>query len=165
MYVFFFIELGTRRVHLAGVTQYPKRDWVERRAREVLDVMEESGFHPKYLIRDRDGKYSEEFDKIMSSHGVEVKKTPARNPSCAVYAERWVWSVKHECLNHFVVFGKDHLKYLTICYLNYYNQWRPHQGLGNVPIPGLPPTPTDGDKIECVSILGGLLHHYQRKAA
>jgi len=165
MYVFFFIELGSRRVHLAGMTQYPKREWVVRRAAKTLGVMEESGFRPKYLIRDRDGKFSEEFDKMWESNGVEVVKTPVRNPSCNVYSERFVWSAKHETLNHFVVFGKDHLKYLVESYVEYYNRLRPHQGLGNVPIPGLPPQPADEGEIECVSILGGLLHHYQRKAA
>jgi hypothetical protein len=64
--------------------------WVERRAKKVLDIMKNDGFQPKYLIRDRDGKYSEKFDEFWGLHGVDVKKTPARNPSCDVYAERWV---------------------------------------------------------------------------
>jgi putative transposase len=165
LYVFFFIELGTRRVHLAGMTRYPKQEWVERRAKEVLGNIDESGFKPQYLIRDRDCKFSDDFDKLWEERGVEIKKTPVKNPSCNVFAERFVWSAKHEALNHFVVFGKEHLKYIVESYVDYYNRLRPHQGLGNVPIPGLPQQPdADGD-IECVSILGGLLHHYQREAA
>jgi len=81
-----------------------------------------------------------------------------------VYAERWVWSIKHECLNYFMVFGEEHLKYLVESYLDYYNRFRPHQGIGNVTIEPLPPAPPDGE-IESVSILGGLHHHYRRKAA
>lgn len=94
-----------------------------------------------------------------------MKKTPVQNPSCNIFSERFVWSAKHEALNHFVVFGRDHLKYIVESYVDYYNRLRPHQGLGNVPIPGLPPQPATDGEIECVSILGGLLHHYQRKAA
>lgn len=75
MYVLIFIEIRTRRVYLAGITRYPKQRWVELRAQEVLDAMKESGLEPKYLIRDRDGKFSEEFDKIMTDRGIEVKKT------------------------------------------------------------------------------------------
>jgi len=164
MYIFFFIELPTRRIHLAGITRYPNQKWVERRAKEVLDIMDESGFQPKYLIRDRDGKFSEDFDKIMNDHGIEVKKTPVRMPLCNVYSERAVQSIKIEALNHFVVFGKRHLEYLTSSYFDYYNNFRPHQGVGNVPINETSLAPPDGE-IECVSVLGGLLHHYRRKAA
>ena len=164
IYVFFFIEIGTRRVHLAGITRYPNQRWVELRTREVLDKMEDGGFHPRYMIRDRDGKFSEDYDKQMKDAGIEVVKTPVKNPSCNVYAERWVWSIKHECLNYFMVFGEEHLKYLVESYLDYYNRFRPHQGIGNVTIEPLPPAPPDGE-IESVSILGGLHHHYRRKAA
>jgi putative transposase len=164
VYVFFFIELGTRRVHLAGMTRYPKRRWVERRAAEVFNTMKNSGFEPKYLIRDRDGKFSEGFDSIMDRHGISVRKTPAQNPSCNIYAERWVWSVKHECLNYFTVFGKHHLKYIVETYVDYYNRYRPHQGVGNKPISGITESSSDGE-VESISILGGMFHHYQRKAA
>jgi len=164
VYVFFFIELRTRRVHLAGMTRYPKRDWVERRAMETLGIMNSSGFEPHYLIRDRDCKFSEEFDGIMTDRGIEVRKTPVKNPSCNIYAERWVWSVKHECLNYFTVFGKHHLKYILESYVSYYNRFRPHQAIGNVPIEAMPPPDTSG-KIECESLLGGFFNHYYRKAA
>ncbi len=165
VYVFFFIELSTRRVHLAGMTRYPKRAWVERRAKEALGAMEGSGFEPKYLIRDRDSKFSDEFDNIMTAAGIEVVKTPVKNPSCNVYAERWVWSIKHECLNHFTVFGKHHLRYILDAYIDYYNRLRPHQGIGNELIdPQTADTPP-GAGIVCDSILGGMFHHYHREAA
>ncbi len=164
VYIFFFIELGTRRVHIAGMTRHPNRRWVERRAAEVIDTMKESGFEPRYLIRDRDCKFSDEFDELFKNNGVKVVKTPAQNPSCNIYAERWVWSVKHECLNHFVIFGKHHLKYIIESYVDYYNRYRPHRSLGNIPINGLPDGPSTGE-IESISILGGMFHHYQRKAA
>ena len=85
MYVFFFIELGSRRVHLAGMTRNPNQRWVELRSKEVLDKMKNAGFEPKYLIRDRDCKFSENFDKQMNDYGVEVRKTPVKNPSCKSY--------------------------------------------------------------------------------
>jgi len=164
VYVFFFIELRTRRVHLAGMTRYPKRRWVERRAAEVVKTMHDSGFEPKYLIRDRDGKFSEEFDSVFERNGIKVVKTPAQNPSCNIFAERWVWSVKHECLNYFSVFGKHHLRYIIESYVDYYNRYRPHRSLGNVPINGLPDCPIDGE-IESISILCGMFRHYRRTAA
>jgi putative transposase len=165
VYVFFFIELGTRRVHLAGMTSAPKRAWVERRTKEVLDTMESSGFRPSHLIRDRDSKFSEAFDELMEDREISVVKTPVKNPSCNVYAERWVWSVKHECLNHFTVFGRHHLKYILDEYVRYYNRFRPHQGIGNIPIELPPALECPDSDIECENILGGFFHHYKRRAA
>ena len=164
LYVFFFIELKTRRLHIAGVTRYPKQEWVERRAVKMFDAMKADGFEPAYLIRDRDGKFSGAFDGILKDRGVKVIKTPARSPICNCYAERVVLSIKRECLNHFVVLGKKHLEYLLSNYETYYNELRPHQGIGNVPINGPPESNGDGE-IEKVPILGGLFHHYYRKAA
>lgn len=130
----------------------------------MLENMKISGFEPKYLIRDRDCKFSDNFDKQMNLYGVEVRKTPVKNPSCNVYAERWVWSAKHECLNYFTVLGKHHLGYIVEEYVNYYNRLRPHQSVGNMTIEKAPPSPTSGE-IEGIKILGGLFHHYQREAA
>jgi putative transposase len=167
MYVFFFIELGSRRVHLAGMTRNPNQRWVELRSKEVLDKMKNAGFEPKYLIRDRDCKFSENFDEQMNKYGVEVRKTPVKNPSCNIYAERWVWSAKHECLNYFTILGKHHLEYIIEEYVDYYNRIRPHQSVGNRPITEslyLSSQPTVGE-IERIDIMGGLFHHYKRKAA
>ncbi|HOO49672.1 MAG TPA: integrase core domain-containing protein [Alphaproteobacteria bacterium] len=167
MYVFFFIELGSRRVHFAGMTRYPNQRWVELRSKEVLENMKISGFEPKYLIRDRDCKFSDNFDKQMNLYGVEVRKTPVKNPSCNVYAERWVWSAKHECLNYFTVLGKHHLGYIVEEYVNYYNHLRPHQSIGNKTIDVTEHSnkrSTDG-VIKREDILGGLLHNYRREAA
>jgi len=136
----------------------------DSRVIEVLDIIGESDFKPKYLIRDRDSKFSDRFDEIMKERGIKVLKTPPRKAVCNSFAERWVKSVKYECLNHFVVFGRHHLEYLLSSYLDYYHRFRPHQGIGNVPLDGLPEPPPGGE-IEKTDIMGGFFHHYQRKVA
>lgn len=164
MYVLVFIELRNRRVHLAGITRYPNQRWCEIRAEKVLRDIEKSGFHPTHLIRDRDCKYSEKFDELFTDKGIKILKTPVKMPTCNVYCERAIQTLKHEGLNHFTVFGKRHLEYLVKEFLTYYNNFRPHQGIGGVTINELPPCPKTGT-IEKMSFLGGLHHHYYRKAA
>lgn len=105
-----------------------------------------------------------EFDAILQSDGLEVVAVGPRAPNLNAHAERWVLSIKSECLDHFVVFGEDHLRYIVKEYLAHYNGERPHQGVGNVPLTSSPPDTSWGEVV-CVERLGGLLRHYHRVAA
>jgi len=167
-YVLFFIHVGTRRVHISGMTCQPNGPWVEQQARNLVMDLAERGEMASYLIRDGDTKFTEKFDEVFKSEGIKVKKLPFRSPNLNAFAERYVQSIKSECINHFVVFGERHLEHLIREYERHYNTVRPHQGLGNVTIPAPPPAtevPLDPSEIECDSRLGGLLRHYHRRAA
>ena len=167
-YVLFFIHVGTRRVHISGVNCQPNGPWVEQQARNLVMDLAERGEMASYLIRDGDTKFTEKFDEVFKSEGIKVKKLPFRSPNLNAFAERFVQSIKNECVGQFVVFGERHLEFLIREYERHYNTVRPHQGLGNATIPAPPPpteVPLDPSEIECDSRLGGLLRHYYRRAA
>jgi putative transposase len=169
-YVLFFIHVGTRRVRVAGMTVQPNGAWVEQQARNLVYDLAERGEEASYLIRDGDTKFTQKFDEIFKSEGIKIKKLPYRSPNLNAFAERYVQSIKQECLDHFVVFGESHLEHLIREYEHHYNTVRPHQGLGNkpigiVPIPPLDSGPPNSGEVECDSRLGGLLRHYYRRAA
>ena len=143
---------------------------MEQQARNLVRELAERGEKASYLIKDGDTKFTEKFDEIFKSEGIKVKKLPYRSPNLNAFAERFVQSIKNECVGQFVVFGEHHLKFLIREYVRYYNTVRPHQGIGNRAIGGaalLPPTevPLAPREIECDTGLGGLLRHYHRKVA
>ncbi|XHR30520.1 MAG: integrase core domain-containing protein [Chthoniobacteraceae bacterium] len=169
-YVLFFIHVGTRRVRVIGTTCQPNGPWVEQQARNLVMELAERGERAMYLLRDGDTKFTEKFDRVFKSEGVKVKQIPYRSPNLNAYAERFVQSIKRECLSQFVVFGERHLEYLIREYEDYYNSVRPHQGLDNKPIgivamPSPDSDPPDPSEVECESRLGGVLRHYYRRAA
>lgn len=126
----------------------------------------QQGFEPpEILIRDGDGKFGEEFDCALRARGCQAKKLPPRSPQLNTFAERWIWSIKRECLDHFVAFGCGHLDYLVEQYVAHYHDERPHQGLGNRLIRDTRPPPDPGGRIVRRTRLGGVLKHYERKAA
>ncbi len=130
-------------------------------------------------MRDFDGKYSKPFDQVFKNRKIPVKRVGPRAPNLNAFVERWIQSLKHEALNHFICFGREHFDYIVSEYLAFYHQCRPHQGIGNVhlPKPGKkPPDDSAGDtaadtlpldlaEIKCETSLGGLLRHYYREAA
>jgi putative transposase len=142
---------------------------VARNMSEIFaDEPEES--RPTHIIRDRDTKFTAQFCFILESDGMEFRPIPPLSPNLNPFAESWVLRVKRECLDHFVVFGEKHLRTIMSQWLEYYHRHMPHQGLGNVPICGeLPPKEsTDAfrpEEIVCHETLGGLLKHYERRAA
>ncbi len=164
-YILFFIHVGTRRVHLAGCTDHPNRYWMAQQARNVSMFFDELAIRPTILHRDRDRKFTQQFDEILQAHGVDVAKLPPFSPNLNAHAERWVKSVKNECLDHFMVFGEKHLNYLLSEYVTYYNQWRPHQGIGNTPPLNDEPSLNATGSIQCCSKLGGIIKHFYRQAA
>jgi putative transposase len=169
MFVLFFIQVGSRRVHLAGMTAHPDGRWMAQQARNVAMLFAEQADKPRYLSRDHDTKFTRQFDEILESEGVEVKAVGPRAPNMNAVAERWVQSVKQECLDHFVVFGVAHLRYILNQYLDWYHRCRSHQGLDDKLVDGgaTPAVagPMSADDIVREEQLGGLLKHYYRKAA
>jgi putative transposase len=165
-YVLFFIHLGSRKVHVAGVTPHPNEAWMVQVARNV--TMEAWGFLSpgQYLIHDRDGKYCPAFQQIVDTAGVTRVPLPPRSPNLNAYAERWVRSVKEECLSRLILFGEKALQHALTAYVTHYHHERNHQGKDNVLL-----FPSSGqgcesqDPIPCCERLGGLLKYYEREAA
>src|SRR5256714_11117825 len=157
-YVLFFIHLGSRQVHLAGVTPHPDEAWMVQVARNV--TMEEWGFLApgQYLIHDRDAKFCAAFQRIIDEAGIERVVLPPRSPNLNAYAERWVRSVKDEALSRMLLFGEHSLWHVLNEYVDYYHQERNHQGKGNVLLFPLSSRAGDHDGlIQCRERLGGLL--------
>jgi putative transposase len=163
-YVLFFIELGSRRVHLAGCTTNPTGAWVTQQARNLsftglFDRM-------RFLIHDRDSKFAAAFDEVFRSEGIKVIHTPIRAPQANAYAERFVRTVRAECLDWVLIIGRRHLETVLRIYTAHYNRERPHRGLAL-----LSPDPTNADpqpigrEIKRRDRLGGLIHEYHRAAA
>jgi transposase InsO family protein len=166
-YVLFFIHLESRRVEVAGITPHPNEAWMKQIARNV--TMDEWGFldNCSYLIHDRDSKYCESFRDIIESCDVKTLPLPARSPNLNAFAERWVKSVKDDCLSKLILFGESSLRRSLREYLVHYHAERNHQGKDNVL---LFPTATKAMKdvdgsVGCKERLGGLLKYYHRDAA
>jgi len=164
-YVLFFIHLESRRVDIAGITVHPDERWMQQIARNV--TMEGCGAlrDCRYLLHDRDTKYTQSFRAIIASGQVEPLVLPARSPNLNAYAERWVRSVKDECLSKVILFGERSLRRALNEYVDHYHAERNHQGKGNVLL-----FPRDRNvhperPVQCRERLGGLLRYYHREAA
>jgi putative transposase len=165
-YVLFFIELGSRRVHLAGVTVHPNAQWMVQVARNA--TLEEWGFLKpgQYLIHDRDAKFCAAFQQMIDDAGINRVPLPPRTPYLNAFAERFVRSIKEEALSRLMLFGERSLHHVLTEYVAHYHEERPHQGKGNVIL--FPSAHTDlglEEPIKCRERLGGLLKYYHRKAA
>ncbi len=164
VYALFFIELGTRRVHLAGCTARPTAAWVAQQARQLSWQMQDGTLPVRFLIRDRDGKFPPAFDTVFATEGVEVIRTPYRAPNANAHAERWIRSARAECLDHLLIANEAHRRRVLAEYVTYYNQARPHQGLEQR-CPVALATPARDGPVRRRDRLGGLLHDYYREAA
>jgi putative transposase len=165
-YVLFFVHLRSRKVHIAGVTPHPNQAWMMQIARNV--TMEQWGFLSagQYLIHDRDGKYCPAFRQLIDAAGVERVPLPPQSPNLNAYAERWVRSVKEECLARMILFGEASLRHALRQYLEHFHSERNHQGKSNVLLfPAVSRGPAREGPIQCRERLGGLLKYYERKAA
>jgi putative transposase len=171
-YVLFFIELATRRVHLAGITTNPDGRWVTQQARNLLMQLEDEGVHPRFLIRDRDGKFTRDFDEVFRREGIRVIKAPVRAPQARAHAERWVGSLRRECLDRLLILGRRHLERVVAAYTLHYNEHRPHRSLGQHPPLAQPPPLGERaqgdvlalDRLRRRDRLGCLIHEYQLAA-
>ena len=162
LYVFFVLDLGTRRVLHWNVTANPTDEWLAHQAREVTAW----GQGPRFLIRDRDGKFGARFDAVFQSTGARVLLTPPRTPVANCFAERWVGTARRLLFDHLIVLGEAHLRVHMARLVAHYNAQRPHQGLDQR-IPDevrAPREPPRSGPILGVPVLGGLTHHYERAA-
>jgi putative transposase len=173
-FVFFFLHVSSRKVYLAGFTTNPTQAWVTQQAENFCRHAAQQPFKTTHLIRDFDGKFGPDFDATLEAHAVKVTRVGPHRPKMNAHAERWVGSVRRQLLDHFLVCGEKHLRYLLREYLAYYNGEqggeRPHQGLGNIPLsPVVPevlgPEAASTQDIVCRQRLGGLLKHYYHQAA
>jgi transposase InsO family protein len=159
----FFIELETRRVHLAGVTTNPDSAWVTQQARNLTGDLRELGVVPPFLIHDRDTKFTASFDAVFEAEGARIITTPIRAPNANAYAERWVGTARAECLDWVLVRGRRHLESVLATYVAHYNEHRPHRAVGLHPPGdrgGRPTEPRHQSAIWRRPILGGLINEY-----
>ena len=161
LFAFFVIELATRRVVHVGATRHPTDAWVAQQLREATPF----GQHPRYLIRDNDSKFGAAFARVAAASGITILRTPVRAPRANAVCERFLGSVRRECLDHVLVLGERHLARVLREYVAYFNRARPHQGLGHaLPEPPVVAQGKDGGPIRAMPVLGGLHHTYQRAA-
>ena len=167
LYVLFVIELSTREVHILGVTDHPTGAFVAQVARNLVGDLADRGRSVKFLIRDRDAKFSTSFDEVFRSEGIRVIKTPVRSPRANAFAERWVRTVRSECLDWVLVLGHGHLERVLRTYVSHYNRQRPHRGIDlGVPVPGSAVTAAPPSlHVDRHDVLGGLIHEYRPVAA
>jgi putative transposase len=160
LFAFFIVELGSRRVVHVGVTRHPTDAWVAQQLREATPF----GAAPRFLLRDNDGKYGVRFDQVATASGIRVLRTPIRAPRANATCERFLGSVRRECLDHLLILHEGHLRRALREYCAYFNAARPHQGLGQA-LPrasGPPPLSRSAAPIVASPILSGLHHDYRR---
>lgn len=170
LYILFVVELDHRRVHPAGITAHPTGAWVTQVARNLLMDLDEHAHRFRFLIRDRDAKFTAAFDTVFAAAGIELLKIPPRSPRANAYAERWVRTVRTECLDWQLIGNRRHAERVLTAYVAHYNTGRPHRGINlAVPVPvsephnaaaGIEPV----GHIQRVDVLGGLIHEYRRAA-
>ncbi len=165
LYVLFFIELDSRRVYVAGVTTSPTGAWVAQQARNLSMVLAERTHPVKFLIRDRDTKFTSTFDEVFRSDGIRIIRTPVRAPRANTFAERFVGTVHRECLDRMLILGRRHLEHVLADYILHYNEHRPHRALGQqapISAEALPPT-RDSQPLQLRrrDAVFGLIHEYR----
>jgi putative transposase len=166
LYVLFVIELATRRVQVLGVTAHPVGTWVTQQARNLLMGLDDRVGRFRFLVRDRDAKFTAAFDAVFAAEGVEVLRTPVRAPRANAYAERWVGTVRREVLDRMLIFGCPQLRSVLAEYADHYNVHRPHRALGQAPPlgPGEPVVLAPAGRVVRRDRLGGLIHEYAQAA-
>jgi hypothetical protein len=167
LYVLFIVEVERRRVHLLGVTAHPVGEWVTQAARNLLMELHDRAARFRFLIRDRDTKFTATFDAtfdaVFAAAGIDVIKTPPRAPRANAYAERWVATARAECFDWILIRNPGHLQRVLTIYTEHDNRRRPHRSLDlQAPIP--PDTHAGDGAVQRRDLLGGLIHEYQRAA-
>jgi putative transposase len=165
IYVLFFIELATRQVHIVGVTRHPTGNWVTQQARNLLMSLDQRADNLRFLLRDRDTKFTTAFDTVFTAAGIDVLRTPPQAPRANAYAERWVGTVRRECTDRILIAGERHLTSVLTEYTTHYNDHRPHRSLDQRP-PNPPPQVVDlnAARVRRRPILGRLINEYSQAA-
>jgi len=166
LYVLFFIELDTRTVFITGVTAHPTGAWVVQQARNLSYELAQRKQPVKFLIRDRDAKFTGSFDEVFRSEGIPIIRIPVRAPRANAFAERFVGTVRRECLDRMLIFGRRHLNAVVHEYVEHYNGHRPHRSLGQLPPQPKDTTPmepknVDPSRLKRTERIGGLVHEYR----
>jgi transposase InsO family protein len=164
IYVLFFIEVGSRRVHFAGCTSHPNAAWVEQQARQMVWALEGRDPAIHFLIHDNDSSFTQAFDTVFRSADIHVIHTPYHAPNANSFAERWVRTARDECLDKLFIINQPHLRRVMREFIVYYNTARPHQGIDQR-IPVSSPAPIGSGPVRCRHVLGGILHDYYREVA
>ena len=167
LYVLAFIELGSRRIHLSPSTVHPDSAWVTQQARNLALRLDGRSPAFQFLIRDRDAKFRGPFDTVLRSERIRVIRTPVRAPNANAYAERVIETMRAECLDWTLVWGRRHLDRTLRTYGEHYNRQRPHRALGLAsPLAAAgQPIAVDPHDVRRRDLLGGLVHEYHGAAA
>src|ERR1035437_4897996 len=167
LYVLFFIELGSRRLHVTAATRNPGGTFVTQQARNLCFELDERDEPLRFLIHDRDAKFSGSFDEVLRTEGMRIIRTPIRSPQANAFAERAVKTLRHEALDWTLILNRRHLDHVLASYARHYNAERPHRGIAL----RVPDKQSHVDPVETVpeikrrDLLGGLIHEYDRVAA
>ncbi len=168
LYALVFIELATRQVYLAGVTANPTGDWATQQARNIVETFVDRAEPIRFLIHDRDSKFTAAFDEVFRSDGIRTIRTPVRAPRANAFIERWIGTVRRECLDRLLIVNRRHLERVLPIYIRHYNEHRPHRAIGQrSPTDRPPPRPTTVvavDRVRRQDVLGGLIHEYKTAA-
>jgi putative transposase len=165
IYVLFFIELHSRRVHLAGCTAHPDGRWVAQQARNLIMTLDQQRGPTRFVIHDRDAKFSAAFDAVFETEGARVIRTPMRAPNANAHAERFAGTLRCECLDWLLIFSRRQLERTLRIYIDHYNHHRPHRSLQlRPPDPPAPRCAPSGPAIHRRDRLAGLLHEYELAA-
>jgi putative transposase len=161
IYVLFFISVATRRIEYIASTSNPDGRWVTQQARNlVMQIGDEQPF--RVLVHDRDTKLSHAFDEVFRTEGIKVIPTPIKAPNANAHAERWVRTLRAECLDRILILGRRHLEHVLRVYRRHYNEHRPHRALDLFPPNGRDPTPRNAaHRLQRRDLLGGLIHEYE----
>jgi transposase InsO family protein len=169
LYVLFFIELDTRRVYVSGITANPTGAWVTQQARNLAMVLAERARRVRFLVRDRDAKFTASFDEVFRSERIRIIRTPVRAPRANAFAERFVGTIRRECLDRMLILTRRQLELVLAEYVDHYNTHRPHRSLDQTaplsrPRCRLPTSPPDATQLRRSDRLGGLIHKYELAA-